>query len=84
MVHNIHKSYSAMADNAGGWAKAASLRKRLRFLGEWLWLSPHGRARLRAQLARAKPEEPLPGGGDAAPNRVLSAVAHPLRRPPKF
>jgi len=43
----------------------------LRFLGERLWLSPHGRARHRAQLARAKPEEPPPGGGDAAPIRVL-------------
>ena len=58
-----------MADNAGGWAKAASLRKRLRFLGEWLWLSPHGRARLRAQLAWAKP-----GGGPEVGRRSAYAL----------
>jgi len=36
--------------------EVCELRKRLRFLSEQIWLSPHGRARRRAQLARAKPE----------------------------
>jgi len=76
-AQNLRRA-AGLSSNAGGWAKAASLRKRLRFLGERLWLSPHGRARHRAQLARAKPEEPLPGGGDAAPNRVLCDLARAL------
>jgi len=61
-----------LSDNAGGWAKFGRPKNACVFEGGRIWLSPHGRARHRAQLARAKPEEPLPGGGDAAPIRVLS------------
>ena len=80
MVYNIHKSYSAMADNACALAKFGRPKNACVFEGGRIWLSPHGRARLRAQLARAKPEEPPRGGGDAALTRLLSdAAATPTR-----
>jgi len=55
------------------------------FEGGRIWLSPHGRARRRAQLARAKP-----GGGPKVGRRSAYALvicwpAPPLRpRPSKF
>ena len=60
-----------MADNAGAWAKFGRPKNACVFEGGRIWLSPHGRARLRAQLARAKPEEPPQCGGDAALTRLL-------------
>ena len=61
-----------MADNARALAKFERPKNACVFEGGRIWLSPHGRARHRAQLARAKPEEPPRGGGDAALTRLLS------------
>ncbi len=63
---------AAVSDNAGGWAKFGRPKNACVFEGGRIWSSPHGRARLRAQLARARPEEPPQSGGDVAPIRVLS------------
>ncbi len=65
-----------MADNAGGWAKFERPKNACVFEGGRIWSSPHGRARAQARSSRGRdPEEPPQSGGDAAPIRVLSAVA---------
>ena len=65
---------AGLSANAGGWAKFERPKNACVFEGGRIWLSPHGRARRRAQLARAKP-----GGGPEVGRR--SAYALVIRRP---
>jgi len=58
-----------MADNACALAKFGRPKNACVFEGGRIWLSPHGRARLRAQLARAKP-----GGGPEVGRRSAYAL----------
>jgi len=60
---------AAVSDNAGGWAKFGRPKNACVFEGGRIWLSPHGRARHRAQLARAKP-----GGGPEVGRRSAYAL----------
>ncbi len=60
-----------LSDNARALAKFERPKNACVFEGARIWLSPHGRARHRPQLAWAKPEEPPRGGGDAALTRLL-------------
>ena len=60
---------SGLSYNAGGWAKFGRPKNACVFEGGRIWLSPHGRARHRAQLARAKP-----GGGPEVGRRSAYAL----------
>ncbi len=66
-----------MADNACALAKFGRPKNACVFEGGRIWLSPHGRARLRAQLARAKP-----GGGSEVGRRSAYALVICWPAPP--
>ena len=65
-----------LADNARALAKFGRPKNACVFEGGRIWLSPHGRARLRAQLARAKP-----GGGPEVGRRSAYALVICRRAP---
>jgi len=69
-------SARAISHNARALAKFGRPKNACVFEGGRIWLSPHGRARLRAQLARAKP-----GGGPEVGRRSAYALVICRRAP---